>query len=132
MKAPDALRTPLKNARGLGSAKSGTHHFLLQRITAVALAVLAIYVIGLLVSLVGADYATARATVAHPCHAVLLSAFVVAMFWHGQLGLQVVIEDYVHAPGLAVIAQIGVRFVCVLGALVGLFAIVRIAAGASA
>ena len=132
MKAPDSLRTPLKNARGLGSAKSGTHHFLLQRITAVALAALVIYVIGLLVSLVGADYATARATVANPCHAVLLSAFVIAMFWHGQLGLQVVIEDYVHAPGLAVIAQIGVRFACVLGALAGLFAIVRIAAGASA
>lgn len=132
MKTPDSLRTPLKNARGLGSARYGTHHFIVQRISAVALVFLSIYVIGLLVSLAGADYATARATVAHPCHAVLLSAFLVAMFWHAQLGLQVVIEDYVHAPGVAVIAQLLVRFICVLAALAGLFAIVRIAAGASA
>lgn len=132
MSAPVRLRTPLKKALGLGSAKYGTHHFLVQRITAVALFFLVIYVVGLLVSLVGADYATARATVAHPCHAVLLSAFVVSMFWHAQLGLQVVIEDYVHAPGLALVVQTLVRFVCVLAALAGLFAIVRIAAGASA
>ena len=132
MSAPNRLRSPLKQAVGLGSAKYGTQHFIIQRITAVALVFLVVYVVGLLVGLVGADYATARATVAHPLHAVLLSAFLVAMFWHAQLGLQVVIEDYVHAPGLAVVVQMFVRFACALAALAGLFAIVRIAAGASA
>ena len=57
----DPMRTPLKNARGLGSAKHGTHHFIIQRITAVALLVLVIYFVALLVSLLGADYASARA-----------------------------------------------------------------------
>ncbi|MBX3692603.1 succinate dehydrogenase, hydrophobic membrane anchor protein [Dokdonella sp.] len=130
MSTSNRLRTPLKNARGLGSAKYGTHHFVVQRISAVALLFLSIYVLGLLVSLVGADYATVRATVAHPCHAVLLSAFVVTAFWHAQLGLQVVIEDYVRASGMAVVAQLLVRFICALAVIAGLFAIVRIAAGA--
>ncbi len=132
MSTPNRLRSPLKKAVGLGSAKYGTQHFIVQRITAIALVFLVVYVVGLVVCLVGADYATARATVAHPCHAILLSAFLVAMFWHAQLGLQVVIEDYVHAPGLALAAQLFVRFACALATLAGLFAIVRIAAGASA
>ena len=130
MNASDRLRAPLKQARGLGPAKSGTQHFIIQRVTAVALLFLSLYVCGLLVCLAGADHATVRATVAHPCHAVLLAAFVIAAFWHAQLGLQVVIEDYVHAAGAAMLAQMLVRFVCVLAALAGLFAIIRIAAGA--
>ncbi len=130
MNTPDRLRTPLKNARGLGSAKDGVHHFIVQRVTAVALIFLTLYVLVLLVGLVGADYATARATVADPCNAVLLVAFVVAMAWHAQLGAQVVIEDYVHTPGLAVAAQLLVRFVCFLAAVAGVLAILRITLGA--
>ncbi len=125
----DRFRTPIKNARGLGSAKDGVHHFIVQRITAVALLFLAIYVVGLVVTLAGADYATARAAVAHPANAVLLVAFLLAMFWHAQLGLQVVIEDYVHTPWLAIASQLAVRFACVLAALASVFAVVRIALG---
>ncbi|ALN62514.1 MULTISPECIES: succinate dehydrogenase, hydrophobic membrane anchor protein [Lysobacter] len=124
------LRNPLKTARGLGSAKDGTHHFVVQRVTAVALIVLTLYVLGLIVSWIGGDYASVRASVAHPCNAVLLSAFVVAMFWHAKLGLQVVIEDYVHTPGLAIASQLAVVFVCVLAALASVLAIIRIALGA--
>ncbi|MGO0999541.1 succinate dehydrogenase, hydrophobic membrane anchor protein [Lysobacter sp. CA196] len=124
------LRNPLKTARGLGSAKDGTHHFVVQRITAIALIALTLYVLGLIVSWIGGDYASVRASVAHPCNAVLLSAFVVAMFWHAKLGLQVVIEDYVHTPGLAIASQLAVVFVCVLAALASVLAIIRIALGA--
>ncbi len=123
----DGYRTALKQARGLGSAKSGVHHFVMQRITAVALVALGIYFLWLVVSLVGADYAAARAVVANPWNAVLISAFLIAMFWHSQLGLQVVIEDYVHAPWLALTSQLLVRFVCALAALASVFAVVRIA-----
>lgn len=124
------LRAPLKSARGLGSAKYGTEHFVVQRVTAVALVFLCLYVLGLIVSWIGGDYASVRASVAHPCNAVLLSAFVIAMFWHARLGLQVVVEDYVHAPLLAAATQIAIVFVCVLAALASVLAIIRIALGA--
>ena len=124
------LRNPLKTARGLGSAKYGTHHFVVQRVTAIALIGLSLYMLYLIVSWIGGDYASVRASVANPCNAVLLSAFVIAMFWHARLGLQVVIEDYVHTPGLAIASQIAVVFVCALAALASVLAIIRIALGA--
>ena len=124
------LRNPLKTARGLGSAKDGTHHFVVQRVTAIALIFLSLYVLGLVISWIGGDYATVRASVAHPCNAVLLVAFLIAMFWHAKLGLQVVIEDYVHAPGLAIASQLAVVFICVLAALASVLAVIRIALGA--
>ena len=123
------FRTPLKNARGLGSAKSGTEHFIHQRLTATALVVLGLWFVYLLVSLVGADYATAVATVAKPWNAVLLVGLLVAMFWHAQLGLQVVLEDYIHNSLLALALQVTVKFVAVLGAIVSIFAVARIALG---
>ncbi|MEG3191635.1 succinate dehydrogenase, hydrophobic membrane anchor protein [Lysobacter sp. D1-1-M9] len=127
MSAHDRLRHPLKHARGLGSAKGGTHHFIVQRVTAIALIFLSLYVVGLVVWMVGADYATLRVTVAHPVNAVLLVAFLVATFWHAQLGMQVIIEDYVHTPWLAVTSQLAVIFVCILAALASVLAVVRIA-----
>lgn len=130
MNAPNRLRNPLKNARGLGSAKDGTGHFIAQRITAIALVFLALYVLWLVVSLAGHDYGTVRAAVARPFNAVALVAFLIALFWHAQLGLQVIIEDYVHAHGLAIAAQLAVRFVCALAAIASVLAVVRIALGA--
>ena len=124
------LRNPLKTARGLGSARDGTHHFVVQRVTAIALIFLAVYVVGLVISWIGDDYAAVRASVAHPCNAVLLVAFLVAMFWHAKLGLQVIIEDYVHTPWLAIASQLTVVFVCVLAALASVLAVIRIALGA--
>lgn len=124
------LRTPLKNARGLGSAKDGTHHFVIQRITAIALVFLSLYVVGLIISLIGDDYATVRAAVANPWNATLLVAFVIATFWHSKLGLQVIIEDYVHTPWSATTLHLLNIFVCVLAALASVFAIIRIALGA--
>jgi succinate dehydrogenase / fumarate reductase membrane anchor subunit len=126
MNATD-LQTPLKRARGLGSAKTGTQHFIAQRVTAVALVPLVLWIIYFVLELLHADYAHARALVHQPLNAVLLTAFVIALFWHTQLGLQVVIEDYVHTRWLELSAQLAVKFLCVLGALASVLAVVRIA-----
>lgn len=123
------LRTPLKRAVGLGSAKDGVHHFAVQRLTAIALIGLTVWFVWFVLGLLGADYLTAIDAVSRPFNAVLLVAFLVAAFWHAQLGLQVIIEDYVHAPGPALASQVAVRFACFLGALAGIFAVVRIALG---
>lgn len=123
------FRTPLKNARGLGSAKSGTEHYIHQRLTATALVFLGIWFLYLLVSLAGTDYVTAVETVSKPWNAVLLVGLLVAMFWHAQLGLQVVLEDYIHNSLLALALQVTVKFVAVLGAIVSIFAVARIVLG---
>jgi succinate dehydrogenase / fumarate reductase membrane anchor subunit len=86
-------------------------------------------VIWLALALVHAVYARAHAIVHHPFAAVWLTAFVIATFWHAQLGLQVVIEDYVNSRWLEVAAQLAVKFFCVVGALASVLAIVRIALG---
>ena len=122
-------RTPLKDVRGLGSAKEGTHHFIVQRLTAIALVFLASWFLYFVVGLMNADYLTASDAVAKPWNATLLVAFLVAMFWHAQLGVQVIIEDYVHSHGMALALQVVTRFVCILGALASAFAVVLIALG---
>lgn len=123
---PD-FRTPLKRAIGLGSAKDGTGHFLWQRITAIALVLCGLYLLGLLFGLSGADYMLAHDTVARPVNAMVLIAFLIAAFWHAKLGLQVIIEDYVHTPLLAGAAHLANIFVCALAAIAGVLAVIRIA-----
>ncbi len=122
-------RTPLKNVRGLGAAKTGTEHFVHQRLTATALVALAIWFVVFVLSLIGSDYVAATAAVSKPWNAVLLVGFLVAMFWHAQLGLQVVLEDYIHNSLLALALQTTVKFIAVLGAIVSIFAVARIALG---
>ena len=121
------FRTPLKRARGLGSAKTGTGHFLWQRITAIVVALLGAYLIGLLLTLGGADFFRARTLVSQPFNATVLAGFIVAAFWHAKLGLQVVIEDYVHDRAM----HLALRILLILGSLVGvlsaIYAIARIA-----
>ena len=124
-------RTPLKNVRGLGAAKSGTEHFVLQRLTATALVGLTLWFLVFVLSLLRADYFTAAEAVAKPWNAVLLAGFLIAMFWHAQIGLQVILEDYVHNSLLALALQTTVKFVAVLGAIVGVFAVARIALGSA-
>ncbi|PPU07846.1 succinate dehydrogenase, hydrophobic membrane anchor protein [Xanthomonas arboricola] len=122
-------RTPLKNVRGLGAAKTGTEHFVLQRLTATALVVLSIWFLVFVLSLLGSDYPAAVAAVSKPWNAMLLVGFLVAMFWHAQIGLQVVLEDYIHNSLLALALQTTVKFVAALGAIVSIFAVARIALG---
>jgi len=122
------LRNPLAVARGLGSAKEGTGHFIAQRLTAVALVPLSIWFIWSALGHFGAGYADARSFVAQPLNASLMAAFVMMLFYHAQLGLQVVLEDYVHG-WLELTAQVLVKLACFFAALVSLLAIVRISLG---
>jgi len=121
------FRTPVGRARGLGSAKSGTGHFWWQRVTAIALVPLVAWLLGTLVSLVGADLDTVRAALGKPWNAILFSLFLLVGFWHAKLGLQVVIEDYVHDRAVEITLQLLVTLACVVGALASLYAIGRIA-----
>ena len=120
-----SLRDPLAVARGLGSAKGGTQHWWVQRLTAVALLLLTPWLLALLIGLIGADQYTVRTTLAQPLTATLMIAFLLSMFWHAQLGLQVVIEDYVHG-GLEIALQVFVKFAYALGALASAVALGRI------
>ena len=120
-------RNALKIARGLGSSQSGVNHWWSQRVTAAALVLLVVWFVATVLCLLHADYATARATVAKPWNALLLIAFVVTMFWHAVLGLQVVIEDYVHTRWKEVILLVAIKFLAVLGALASVLAVLRIA-----
>ena len=121
------FRTPLKRARGLGAGKSGTDHFWMQRVTAIVLAPLAIWFVWTLVTLVGADLETARDIIARPWNTIIFAVFLVSMFWHAKLGLQIVIEDYVHTRSLEITAHFLNNFLCGLGAIASLYAIARIA-----
>jgi succinate dehydrogenase / fumarate reductase membrane anchor subunit len=123
----DEFRTPLKRARNIGSGKTGTSHFWWQRVTAVALALLVAWLLGLLISLVGADLDQVRTAISKPWNAIPMAALVIAMFWHAKLGIQVVIEDYVHARWAEVTLQLLNTFACAAGALSCLFALGHIA-----
>ena len=124
------VRNPLKRARGLGSAQFGVSHWWTQRITAVGLVVLVLWFVVLALGLLHADYATARAAVAKPWNAVLLIAFLVSALWHAVLGLQVVIEDYVHTRWKEIVLLVAIKFLAVLSVLAGTLAVLRIALGA--
>lgn len=119
------LRDPLGRARGLGSAKEGVGHWWIQRVTSVALALLTPWFVWLVVRLAGAEQAAAQAVLGHPLHATLMLAFVVALFWHTKLGLQVVVEDYVHTRWIELVAQLLINFVCILATLASVLAIGR-------
>ncbi|MGY0504635.1 succinate dehydrogenase, hydrophobic membrane anchor protein [Luteimonas sp. e5] len=121
------FRSPLHQARGWGSAKSGTGHFWWQRVTAVILGLLTPYIVFLLARMAGADDVSVRAIVAKPWNAIIFAVYSLALFWHAKLGLQVVIEDYVHDRTMHIV----LRILLILGSLVGvlsaIYAIARIA-----
>jgi len=98
------LRTPLSLTKGLGSAKDGSSHWIMQRLTAIANVVLIIWFLFSAIGLAGADYEATRAWLASPVSAGLMLLLVTSVFYHAKLGLQVVIEDYVHHEGLKIAA----------------------------
>jgi succinate dehydrogenase / fumarate reductase membrane anchor subunit len=123
------LRTPLSRARGLGSAKQGVHHWWAQRITAVALIPLVVWFAISLIMLSGADYAVVRAWIGSPAVMVLLTLTIVIGLHHGQLGMQEVVEDYVHSEGLKLALIVLLRFTAVFFGLAAIVAILRIGFG---
>ncbi|MEQ8195957.1 MAG: succinate dehydrogenase, hydrophobic membrane anchor protein [Rhodospirillales bacterium] len=123
------MRTPLNRARGYGSTKDGAGHWWAQRITGVALVPLTIWFVVSSISLVGADYAAFKAWVGSFGNAVLMIVFIVSLFHHAQLGLQVVIEDYVHRESYKVVSLVAVKFVLYLCAASSLVAVLKFALG---
>lgn len=123
------LRSPLNRARGLGSAKSGVHHFWMQRLTAVALIPLVIWFAVSLVMLSGADYGMARSWLSSPFVMVLLILTISVGLYHGQLGMQVVIEDYVHNEGVKLALIVAIKFIAVFFGLAAIVASMRIGFG---
>jgi succinate dehydrogenase / fumarate reductase membrane anchor subunit len=123
------LRTPLKQARNVGSAQHGTGHWWMQRLTAVALVPLGVWFVVAVLMLLHADYLGAHAMLARPWNALLMLGFIAAVFWHAQLGLQVIIEDYVHTPWRAFALIALVKLLAVLLALACALAVLRIALG---
>jgi succinate dehydrogenase / fumarate reductase membrane anchor subunit len=125
-----AYRTPLARVRGLGSAKSGADHFWKQRLTAVANIALVAFLIWLVVKLAGADYATAKRTLAKPHYAIPLLLLILSGVIHMRLGMQTIIEDYVHSEGRKVVALMLNLFFCVLVGLTCAFAVLKLSFGA--
>lgn len=124
---PAVMRTPLGRVRGLGSAKSGTHHWWMQRVTSIALLPLTLWFVVSMLSLAGASYAQTRAFLAWPVNAVLMLALVGLTFHHIAAGLQVVVEDYVRKDMQRIAALLVIKGGCWLMALVSAFAVLRVA-----
>ena len=123
------LRTPLARARGLGSAKQGVHHWWAQRLTALAMIPLVVWFAVSLVLMSGADYGAVRAWIGSPFVMVLLILTIAVGLHHAQLGLQVVIEDYIHADGAKLALIVLVRFIAVFFGLAAIVAILSIGFG---
>lgn len=124
-----SLRTPLGRARGLGSAKEGVHHWWQQRLTAVAIVPLVFWFVVSIAANVGADYTAMHAWLKQPLNATLLVLLLVAVFHHMQLGLQVVIEDYVHCHALKTASIVAVKLLSFALGAFGVLSVLFVAIG---
>ena len=124
-----SLQSPLSRVRGLGSAKNGTHHWWMQRLTAVALVPLVVWFAIALIGLTGDSYEVAIAWMRSPFNAIMMILLIIATFHHMQLGLQVVIEDYIHNEGAKVFLMIGQKLITFVLAIAAGFAVLKIAFG---
>lgn len=127
---PDAqsgYASPLRRAKGLGSARSGSGHWRLQRTTAVALIPLSVWFLAALIAQVSADRATASAWLGRPWVALPMILFLVVLFQHTRLGLQVILEDYIHSDRLKFALVTTVQAGCYLLMAIGIFSILLVA-----
>jgi len=123
------LRSPLGRVRGLGSAKGGTDHWWLQRVTAVALVILMLLFVGYVLSLLGGGYERAADVIGSPIAGSVSILMVIALFWHLKLGGQVIIEDYVHHEGTKLVAVLALTFACIAVGLVSVLAVLSLVVG---
>jgi succinate dehydrogenase / fumarate reductase membrane anchor subunit len=127
-----SLRSPLGRVEGLGSAKNGVHHWWLQRLSSIALVPLTIWFMVSLLSLPSLDHVTVIAWMAQSWTALLLILLVLVATYHSQLGVRVVVEDYIHTSGMRTLTLVILTFVHALIAVAGVFAILKVAFGAVA
>ena len=124
-----SMRTPLGRVRNLGASHSGTSDFWRQRITAVAMVLLILPVIFVVMVLLGSNHATATQTLGSPLVAIILLLFIVASTWHMKIGMQVVIEDYVHHEQIKLVAIMANNFFSFAVALASIYAILKLSSG---
>jgi succinate dehydrogenase / fumarate reductase, membrane anchor subunit len=125
-----SMRTPLKTARNLGSAKDGTDHFWKQRVTGVANAFLGIFLVWLIASLIGSDHALVKAKLANPLISLALLSLIVSGTIHMRLGMQTIIEDYVNGEGAKLVLLMLNTFFAAFIAIACTFAVLKISFGA--
>jgi succinate dehydrogenase / fumarate reductase, membrane anchor subunit len=118
--------------RGLGSAKEGTDHFWHQRLTAGAMVPLIVWFAWGLITLAGASHAAVIAWIGAPVNAVLLVVLLATLFWHSMLGVQVIVEDYVHTAWLKLGTLLALRFAHLLLAAASIYAVLYISFGGAA
>jgi succinate dehydrogenase / fumarate reductase membrane anchor subunit len=131
MSAPEAksMRTPLARVRALGASHSGTGDFWRQRLTAVAMVVLIVPVIVVVMMLLGSNQAGAKVVLSSPVVAIIMLLFIVASAWHMKIGMQVVIEDYVHNEMIKLAAIMANNFFSIAVALASIYAILKMSSG---
>ena len=127
-----SLRSPLGRVVGLGSARSGVHHWWLQRLTSIALVPLSIWFTVSIVSLPALDRVTVINWMAQSWSALLLILLVLTATWHSQLGVRVIVEDYVHGTGAKTLTLVILAFLHALLAVAGIFAVLKVAFGGAA
>lgn len=124
-----SLQTPLAKVRGLGSAKQGVQHWWYQRLTAIVLVPLSAWILFSLISITSMDYILVTQWMKAPLNAVLLILFILSLFYHAQLGMQVVIEDYVESEWQKITSLILVKFLALVTCLASVLAILKVFLG---
>ena len=126
------METPIGRVRGLGSARSGAHHWWLERLTSVSTLLLFVWFVVALLRMPSLDHAAVTEWLAEPLVAVPMLLLIVSTFWHLKLGLQVVIEDYVHEEGMKFFSITVLNFFTIAVGALALFSVLKIAFGGDA
>jgi succinate dehydrogenase / fumarate reductase, membrane anchor subunit len=122
--------TSIGRVRGLGSSHHGAHHWLVQRFTAIGNLILVIWLLASLLFMPAYDYTTVATWLARPVPATAMILLILSTFWHARLGVQVMMEDYVHDHGLKFAALAALNVAALAGALFGMLCVLRLALGA--
>ena len=121
------LRNPLARVKGLGASGEGSHHWWLQRVTALALVPLSLWFVFSIVGHIGDSHSEISAWIAQPSVSLLLILYLCFMFFHAQLGVQVVIEDYVHSEPLKIVSLLLVKAIAIVAGLASILSVLRLA-----
>lgn len=121
------LRNPLARVKGLGASGEGSHHWWLQRVTAIALVPLSLWFVFSIINHIGNSHLEVTTWIAQPSVALLLILYLGFMFYHAQLGIQVVIEDYVHSEWVKVVSLLLVKGVVLVAGLASILSVLRLA-----